>query len=237
MIIFPAIDIRGGRAVRLTRGEYDNMTVYSDDPVAVARGFADAGARNLHVVDLDGALSGETENYGIIRKIISATGMSVEVGGGIRDGERIEKYLSAGAARVILGTAAAEDHEFLCAAVEKYGSRVAVGVDVKDGKVATHGWTRAAGDAFGFIAELEKIGVNNVIVTDVSRDGTLGGTNMDLYCELKKRFSLDITASGGITSVSELCELAKMKIYGAVLGKALYDGKITLSAALETEKI
>lgn len=237
MIILPAIDIRGGRAVRLLRGEYENMTVYSSDPVAVARGFADAGASNLHVVDLDGALSGETDNYGIIKDIISNTGMSVEVGGGIRDEKRIEKYLSAGASRVILGTAAAEDPAFLRGSVEKYGARIAVGVDIKDGKVATHGWTKTRGDALGFIAELEDLGVRNVICTDVSRDGTLEGTNIALYRELKEKFSLDITASGGITDVSELRELAKMKIYGAVLGKALYDGKISLAAALETEKI
>ena len=237
MIILPAIDIRGGKAVRLTRGEYENMTVYSSDPVAVASGFYAAGATNLHVVDLDGALSGKTENYGVIKRIIEKTSMSVEVGGGIRDEERIEKYLSSGARRVILGTAAAERPEFVRDAVKKYGSHIAVGVDIKGGKVATHGWTAAAGDAYEFIAYLEEVGVTNVIVTDVSRDGTLGGTNIGLYRELKERFSLDITASGGITDVSELCELAKMKIYGAVLGKALYDGKIALSAALETEKI
>ena len=237
MIILPAIDIRGGKAVRLTRGEYENMTVYSSDPVAVASCFYAAGATNLHVVDLDGALSGETENYGVIKRIIEKTSMSVEVGGGIRDGERIEKYLSSGARRVILGTAAAERPDFVRDAVKQYGSHIAVGVDIKGGKVATHGWTAAAGDAYEFIAYLEKVGVKNVIVTDVSRDGTLGGTNVTLYRELKERFSLGITASGGITDISELCELAKMKIYGAVLGKALYDGKIALSAALETEKI
>lgn len=237
MIILPAIDIRGGKAVRLTRGEYDSMTVYSSDPVAVAGGFAAAGAKNLHVVDLDGALSGETENFNVIKEIIKSTDMSVEVGGGIRDEERIKKYLSAGAERVILGTVAAEKPDFVRDTVKKYGAHVAVGVDIKGGKVATHGWTESAGDAVGFIEYLESVGVKNVICTDVSRDGALGGTNIALYRELKEKFTLDITASGGITDVSELCELAKMKIYGAILGKALYDGRLSLDTALETEKI
>ncbi|MBR7083310.1 MAG: 1-(5-phosphoribosyl)-5-[Clostridia bacterium] len=237
MIILPAIDIRGGQAVRLLRGEYSDMTVYSSDPVAVDEGFSSAGAGNLHVVDLDGALSGETDNYDIIRRIIEKTGMSVEVGGGIRDDERIEKYLAAGAERVILGTAAVENPDFLREAVKKYGRRIAIGVDIKGGKVATHGWTRASGDALEFIAELEKIGVGNVICTDVSRDGALSGTNIELYSELKERFSLNVTASGGITDVGELVELKKIGVFGAILGKALYDGKISLSAALETEKL
>jgi phosphoribosylformimino-5-aminoimidazole carboxamide ribotide isomerase len=224
MIILPAIDIRGGQAVRLLRGEYSDMTVYSSDPVAVAEGFSSAGAGNLHVVDLDGALSGET-------------GMSVEVGGGIRSAGRIEKYLAAGAARVILGTAAVENPDFLRESAKKYDRRIAVGVDIKDGKVATHGWTKAEGDAFEFIAELEKIGVGNVICTDVSRDGALMGTNVALYRKLKERFSLDITASGGITDVGELIELKKIGVFGAILGKALYDGRISLAAALETEKL
>lgn len=237
MIILPAIDIRGGKAVRLCRGEYDNMTVYSSDPVAVASGFAAAGATNLHVVDLDGALSGETDNYDVIKRIIEKTSMSVEVGGGIRDEARMEKYLSAGAERVILGTVAAENPDSVRDAVKKYGAHVAVGVDIKGGKVATHGWTEAAGDAFEFIAYLEGVGVTNVIVTDVSRDGALGGTNIALYRELKEKFTLDITASGGITDVGELYELKKIGVYGAILGKAIYDGKINLSAALETEKL
>ncbi len=210
--------------MRLLRGEYSDMTVYSSDPVAVAEGFSSAGAGNLHVVDLDGALSGET-------------GMSVEVGGGIRSAGRIEKYLAAGAARVILGTAAVENPDFLRESAKKYDRRIAVGVDIKDGKVATHGWTKAEGDAFEFIAELEKIGVGNVICTDVSRDGALMGTNVALYRKLKERFSLDITASGGITDVGELIELKKIGVFGAILGKALYDGRISLAAALETEKL
>jgi phosphoribosylformimino-5-aminoimidazole carboxamide ribotide isomerase len=163
--------------------------------------------------------------------------MSVEVGGGIRSAGRIEKYLAAGAARVILGTAAVENPDFLRESAKKYDRRIAVGVDIKDGKVATHGWTKAEGDAFEFIAELEKLGVGNVICTDVSRDGALMGTNVALYRKLKERFSLDITASGGITDVGELIELKKIGVFGAILGKALYDGRISLAAALETEKL
>lgn len=223
--------------MRLIRGEYDDMTVYSDDPVAVAEGFASVGAKNLHVVDLDGALSGETDNYDIIRRIIEKTDMRVEVGGGVRDGERIEKYLAAGAARVILGTAAVEKPDFLREAVKKYDRRVAVGVDIKGGKVATHGWTKAEGEAFEFIGFLESVGVGNVICTDVSRDGALTGTNVALYRELRERFKIDITASGGITAISELIELDEIGVFGAILGKAIYDGKINLAAALETEKL
>ncbi len=238
MIILPAIDIRGGNAVRLLRGEYDNMTVYSDDPLSVANGFAACGAKNMHVVDLDGALSGDTDNYDTIKKLIAVKDMKVEVGGGIRDESKIYKYLSLGAARVILGTVAVENDAFLTDMVKKYGEGIAVGIDIKNGHVATHGWTKLArGDVYDFMSHIEQIGVKTVICTDVSRDGACEGTNIDLYGSLKEKFKMNIIASGGITDVDELKTLAQMKIYGAILGKALYSGKMTLSDAIMTEKI
>ena len=237
MIILPAIDLRGGSAVRLLRGEYGNMTVYSSDPLGVANEFAACGAKNLHVVDLDGALSGETDNYETIKKIIGVKALAVEVGGGIRDEKKVEKYLSVGAARVILGTSAVENFAFLTDMVKKYGDKIAVGVDIKNGGVATHGWTETAGDAFDFLRKVEGVGVKTVICTDVSRDGACEGTNVALYRTLKEKFKMNVVASGGITEISELETLAKTGLYGAILGKALYSGKISLAEALKTEKI
>ncbi len=179
MIVLPAIDLRGGKAVRLLRGEYDNMTVYGENPVAVAASFAEAGAANLHVVDLDGALSGNTDNMAMIKSIIADTKMSVEVGGGIRNEERVYTYLSMGAERVILGTVAAENPAFAEEMVKKYGAHIAVGADVKNGEIATHGWTKTTGtDVHTFMKMMENMGVATVICTDVSRDGALMGTNM-----------------------------------------------------------
>jgi len=238
MIILPAIDIRGGNAVRLLRGEYDNMTVYSSDPLAVAEGFAACGAKNMHVVDLDGALSGDTDNYETIKRLVAVKGLNVEVGGGIRDEKKIYDYLSLGAVRVILGTAAVESDEFLSDMVKKYGAGIAVGADIKDGLVATHGWTKLSGiDIYGFMSHIQNIGVKTVICTDVSRDGACEGTNMELYRSLKDNFKMNIIASGGITELDELKTLAKMDIYGAILGKALYSGKISLAEAIKTEII
>ena len=205
MIILPAIDLRGGKAVRLLRGEYDNMTVYGENPVAVAASFAEAGAKNLHVVDLDGALSGNTDNMETIKNIISETKMRTEVGGGIRDEKRIYKYLSLGAERVILGTVAAENPAFAEEMVKKYGSAIAVGADVKNGEIATHGWTKTTGtDINTFMKMMENMGVATVICTDVSRDGALMGTNMELYRALSEKYGIGIIASGGITTVDEV---------------------------------
>lgn len=238
MIILPAIDLRGGKAVRLLRGEYDNMTVYGENPVAVAASFAEAGASNLHVVDLDGALSGNTDNMDMIKNIISETKMSVEVGGGIRNEERVYTYLSMGAERVILGTVAAENPAFAKEMVKKYGSHIAVGADVKNGEIATHGWTKTTGtDVHTFMKMMENMGVATVICTDVSRDGALMGTNMELYRELSEKYGIGIIASGGITTVNEVYELAKMNVFGAILGKAIYNGNIDLREAVKAEKI
>ncbi|MBQ7291748.1 MAG: 1-(5-phosphoribosyl)-5-[Clostridia bacterium] len=238
MIILPAIDLRGGKAVRLLRGEYDNMTVYGENPVAVAASFAEAGASNLHVVDLDGALSGNTDNMDMIKNIISETKMSVEVGGGIRNEERVYTYLSMGAERVILGTVAAENPAFAEEMVKKYGAHIAVGADVKNGEIATHGWTKTTGtDVHTFMKMMENMGVATVICTDVSRDGALMGTNMELYRELSEKYGIGIIASGGITTVNEVYELAKMNVFGAILGKAIYNGNIDLREAVKAEKI
>ena len=238
MIILPAIDLRGGKAVRLLRGEYDNMTVYGENPVAVAASFAEAGASNLHLVDLDGALSGNTDNMDMIKNIISETKMSVEVGGGIRNEERVYTYLSMGAERVILGTVAAENPAFAEEMVKKYGAHIAVGADVKNGEIATHGWTKTTGtDVHMFMKMMENMGVATVICTDVSRDGALMGTNMELYRELSEKYGIGIIASGGITTVNEVYELAKMNVFGAILGKAIYNGNIDLREAVKAEKI
>ena len=238
MIILPAIDLRGGKAVRLLRGEYDNMTVYGENPVAVAASFAEAGAKNLHVVDLDGALSGNTDNMETIKNIISETKMSTEVGGGIRDEKRIYKYLSLGAERVILGTVAAENPAFAEEMVKKYGSAIAVGADVKNGEIATHGWTKTTGtDINTFMKMMENMGVATVICTDVSRDGALMGTNMELYRTLTEKYGVGIIASGGITAVDEVFALAKMGVYGAILGKAIYNGNIDLREAVKAETV
>ena len=238
MIILPAIDLRGGKAVRLLRGEYDNMTVYGENPVAVAASFAEAGASNLHLVDLDGALSGNTDNMDMIKNIISETKMSVEVGGGIRNEERVYTYLSMGAERVILGTVAAENPAFAEEMVKKYGAHIAVGADVKNGEIATHGWTKTTGtDVHTFMKMMENMGVATVICTDVSRDGALMGTNMELYRELSEKYGIGIIASGGITTVNEVYELAKMNVFGAILGKAIYNGNIDLREAVKAEKI
>lgn len=238
MIILPAIDLRGGKAVRLLRGEYDNMTVYGENPVEVAISFAEKGAKNLHVVDLDGALSGNTDNFDMIKKLISESGLSVEVGGGIRDEERVYNYLNMGAERVILGTVAAENPAFAEEMAKKYGVHIAVGADIKEGEIATHGWTKKTGtDADTFFRMMENMGISTVICTDVSRDGALMGTNMELYRSLLERFSINIIASGGITTVDEVFELAKMKMFGAILGKAIYNGNIDLAEAVKAEQV
>lgn len=235
MKIYPAIDLRNAQAVRLTQGDYNRMTVYSDDPVSVAKSFFEAGARYLHIVDLDGAKDGTMSNFATIKDIVAATGMFCEVGGGIRNLERIEEYLKVGAGRVILGTAAVNDPEFLKTAVKLYGDKIAVGVDAKDGYIAVNGWldvTEVKG--IDFCYELLNLGVKTVIYTDIAKDGGMAGTNLPLYRELSKIKGLDITASGGISSVEEIIELNGMNIANAILGKALYTGALDLKKAIES---
>ncbi len=233
MNIFPAIDLIGGKAVRLVRGDYEQMTVYSTDPVSVARGFSAAGAKYLHVVDLEGARDGSTPNFDTVKALIEESGLLVEIGGGIRDMETVARYIDAGAYRVILGTAAVTDPAFLDAAIAAYGDKIAVGVDIRDGLVAIKGWTEVSKlSCFDFCRDLQARGVSSVICTDISKDGLLGGTNLALYAEMSKTFSLDITASGGVSSLEDVRKLTDMGLYGAILGKALYTGALDLSAAI-----
>jgi len=233
MNLFPAIDLVGGKAVRLIRGDYDQMTVYSNDPVGVAKGFAACGAEYLHVVDLEGARDGNTPNLDVVKRLIAESGLKVEIGGGIRSMETVKAYMDAGAYRVIIGTAAVTDPAFLDAALELYGERIAVGVDIKDGMVAIKGWKELSSlDCFAFCETLEQKGVSCVICTDISKDGLLAGTNLELYANLSKRFSINFTASGGVTSTEDVKKLTEMGLYGAILGKALYTGALDLKEAL-----
>lgn len=234
MILFPAIDLIGGKAVRLTRGDYAQMTVYNDNPVAVAKSFEAAGATHIHVVDLEGARDGTTPNFETVCAIIRNTSLKLEIGGGIRDMQTVEKYLGAGAFRVILGTAALTDPDFLRAAVAKYGEKIAVGADLRDGMVATHGWLQTSSvSGAEFIRSMQEIGVRVIICTDISKDGVMGGTNRALYQSLQAEFpQMCFTASGGISDIETVKELADMHMYGAILGKALYTGAINLADAV-----
>ena len=233
MNIFPAIDIIGGKAVRLVRGDYAQMTVYNDSPLAVAKEFEAKGAKYLHIVDLEGAKDGTTPNLDVIAKIIKETSLLVEVGGGIRSEEVLEKYIGIGVWRVILGTAAVSDPEFLRASVKKYGDKIAVGADVKDKKIAIKGWLETTEiDIYNFFSEMQSIGVKGIICTDISKDGLLGGTNTELYRSLSEKFSIEITASGGVSTLGDIQALLDMKLYGAILGKALYTGNLELSEAI-----
>ena len=238
MNLFPAIDLYGGKAVRLYKGNYDEMTVYNDDPVAVAKDFESCGAKYIHLVDLEGAKTGETPNLDVISRIVSETNLFAEVGGGIRSMQTIEKYISAGVSRVILGTAAVTNQSFLMAALLKYGKAIAVGVDIRDGFVAINGWTENSALYYeDFMNKLVILGVSTVIVTDISRDGAMKGTNRSLYAELAEKFPmLNVIASGGVSSLDDVSALNKMDIYGAIIGKAYYTGAIDLAEAVEISK-
>ncbi len=232
MELFPAIDLRDGQAVRLYQGDYDQMTIYSKSPVDVARRFKAQGAKNLHLVDLDGAKDGRLVNFQSIREIVSDVDLFVEVGGGIRDEDRIRQYLDLGVGRVILGTIAVKDTDFLEQMVAAYGEKIAVGVDARDGHVAICGWKETTDrDSMEFCGYLAEIGVKTVIYTDISRDGGLKGTNLEIYRKLSRIKGLNIVASGGISSGEEISEL-KEHVHGAILGKALYDGILDLKQAL-----
>ena len=237
MIIFPAIDVVDGKAVRLLKGDYNKMTVYSENPVAVVLDFKKAGATSIHLVDLEGAKSGDTPNLETIVAIKKESGLFCEVGGGIRSIETVKTYLDAGLDRVILGTAAVEDEAFLKQSVELYGEKIAVGVDIKDGYVAIKGWTEnSALGAFDFCEKMQAIGVKTLICTDISKDGAMQGTNLALYRELSHRFSVNITASGGVSTIGDVENLRKMDLYGAIIGKAYYTGAIDLAQAIEVAK-
>ena len=237
MEIYPAIDLYGGKAVRLYKGDYAQMTVYSAHPELVAKDFAAAGAKSIHLVDLEGAKTGKPENLTAIRKILDETDLFAEVGGGIRSLETVERYLSIGVGRVILGTAAVTDPAFLEAALAKYGEKIAVGVDLKDGFVAIKGWTeKSALTAAGFFSQMERLGVKTVICTDISRDGAMQGTNRGLYRELSQAYHLNLIASGGVSSLEDVLALKAMGLHGAIIGKAYYIGAIDLKQAVEAAR-
>lgn len=237
MILLPAIDLYEKKAVRLLEGDYRKMTVYSDDPLSVAHDFAVQGAEWIHMVDLEGAREGTTPNLEVVSGIVRNTSLSVEVGGGIRSMEVAGRYLEAGVARVILGTAAVTDEDFLREALRCYGDRIAVGVDLKDGYVAIKGWLEtSAYTAEEFLGKMQKMGVRTVICTDISRDGAMRGTNLALYADLSRRYSLQLIASGGVSSLSDVRALAGMGLYGAIVGKAYYTGAIPLREAIGVAK-
>lgn len=237
MLIFPAIDLYEGKAVRLYKGDYAQMTVYSDDPLSVAKTFYDCGARWIHMVDLAGARDGDTPNLETVRRVAQESGLQVEVGGGIRSMAVVERYLDSGVSRVILGTAAVKDPAFLEEAVRRYGEKIAVGVDIKDGCVAIHGWTETSGlEAFRFCRNMQDLGVKTIICTDISKDGAMQGANHALYQKLQAEFSLDIIASGGVSSLHDVEILSRLGLYGAIIGKAYYTGAVDLRRAIEVAK-
>lgn len=237
MLILPAIDLYEKCAVRLYKGNYDEMTVYSRNPLEIAKKFEQCGAEYIHMVDLEGAKNGTTPNIDVVRKVVDYTKLKVEIGGGIRDEETVKKYLDIGVDRVILGTAAVTDSEFLEAVVKKYKSSIAVGVDIKDGYVAIKGWTeKSQYSCDDFFKKLSSLGVKTVICTDISKDGAMQGTNRELYKELSAKYSMDIVASGGVSSIDDIKALREMELYGAILGKAYYVGAVDLKEAIEVAK-
>ena len=237
MVIYPAIDLFDGKAVRLYKGDYARMTVYNENPVAVAMDFQNSGATHIHLVDLEGAKSGTTPNLETVCAIKKESGLFCEIGGGVRSMEVVKRYIDAGIDRVILGTAAVSDEQFLSAAIKEYGEKIAVGVDIKDGFVAVKGWTeKSEFDAFEFCEKLQNMGVKTVICTDISKDGAMQGTNHELYKKLTERFSMQFVASGGVSSVEDVKRLTELDIYGAIIGKAYYTGAIDLAEAVKVSK-
>ena len=237
MFIYPAIDLFEGKAVRLFKGDYARMTVYSDNPPEIAKAFAFAGAKHIHLVDLEGAKQGSPANLVTIEKIIGTADLFVEVGGGIRNMDTVDAYLSIGVNRVILGTAAVENPDFLAEALEKYGEKIAVGVDLKDGFVAIKGWTeKSAMTAEVFFDKMQTLGVKTVICTDISRDGAMKGTNRELYKVLSEKYAIELIASGGVSSIEDVKALREMDLHGAIIGKAYYIGAIDLKEAVEVAK-
>lgn len=237
MLILPAIDLYDKKAVRLYKGDYEQMTVYSNNPIEIARKFETCGATYIHMVDLEGAKNGTTPNIDEVRKVVEYTNLKVEIGGGIRDEETVQKYIDLGVERVILGTAAVTDDAFLRKMVSKYKDAIAVGVDLKDGYVAIKGWTEKSQlTADEFFRHLSEIGVKTVICTDISKDGAMQGTNRELYKELSEKYTMDIVASGGVSSLDDIKALKEMNLYGAILGKAYYIGAVDLKEAVEVAK-
>ena len=237
MEIFPAIDLYDNKAVRLLKGDYAQMTVYNDDPVEVARDFKAKGATHIHIVDLAGAKVGKPVHSEMVRKIAKATGLFIEIGGGIRNMDTVDEYLSAGASRVIIGTSAVENEEFLKTALKKYGEKIAVGADVSDGKIAVKGWLEKSDYTLdAFLTKMQSLGVKTVICTDISKDGAMKGTNHELYNELSQKCNMQIIASGGVSTIEDVKKLAAKNIYGAIIGKAYYTKAIDLKEAIEVAK-
>ncbi len=237
MLILPAIDLYDKKAVRLYKGDYEQMTVYSNNPIEIARKFQECGATFIHMVDLEGAKNGTTPNIDEVRKVVEYTDLKVEIGGGIRDEETVQKYIDLGVERVILGTAAVTDDAFLRKMVSKYKDAIAVGVDLKDGYVAIKGWTEKSQlTADEFFRHLSEIGVRTVICTDISKDGAMQGTNRELYKELSEKYTMDIVASGGVSSLDDIKALKELNLYGAILGKAYYISAVDLKEAVEVAK-
>ena len=233
MNIFPAIDLFDKKAVRLYKGDYKDMTVYSSNPVEIALDFKKCGAKFIHVVDLEGAKDGTTPNIDVIEKIVRDSGLFVEVGGGIRSLEVLDRYFKIGVSRAILGTAAVTDEVFLAAAISRYGDKIAVGADVKDGYIAIKGWVEKSEYTLdSFFEKMQKMGVKTIICTDISKDGAMRGANLKMYKELSEKYAVNIIASGGVSTVFDITELAKMKLYGAIIGKAYYTGAINLTEAI-----
>ena len=234
MLIFPAIDLVGGKAVRLFKGDYNQMTVYDDDPLNTARRFEAAGATYLHMVDLEGARDGGTPNFDTVKRVVENTNLFVEIGGGIRDMAVIEKYMGAGVKRVILGTAAIADEAFTRDAIARFGKGIALGADVRDGEVAIRGWLELSGMTLdAFCEKYQAMGLNTLICTDISRDGAMVGANRALYADLQRKYRMDIVASGGVSSMEDVRALAALELYGAIIGKACYTGAIDLKKAIE----
>ena len=237
MIIFPAIDIYENKVVRLYKGNYDEMTTYSDDPVSVAKAFKGMGATHLHVVDLEGAKKGTTSSIDTISKIAYETGLFIEIGGGIRTMDAVKRYKDADVSRVIIGTAAVKDEPFLLSALDRYGELVAVGADIKDGQIAIKGWIEVVPITLDdFMTRMQSFGIRNVVCTDISKDGTLQGANASLYKELSEKYTLDITASGGVSSIEDIRVLRSFDLYGAIIGKAYYSGAVSIEEAIEVAK-
>lgn len=237
MIILPAIDIIEGKAVRLLRGDYDKKTVYSDDPIKLAIAFHMLGADEIHLVDLEGARDGGTPNFDTVEQIVEATELRAEIGGGIRDEETVKKYLDIGVSRVILGTAAVVNRPLLRTLAAKYGDRIAVGIDVRDGFAAIKGWKEITNTRLeDLLLELDQMGIKTVICTDISKDGAMSGTNRELYSSLSGKYRMRLIASGGVSSIEDVAALRDMGLYGAIIGKAIYNGAIDLKEALRAAK-
>lgn len=237
MIIFPAIDLYDKKAVRLLKGDYNQMTVYSENPCEIAKDFEENGATHIHIVDLEGAKTGGTPNLETVKAIVGSTSLFCEIGGGIRSMETVDKYIDAGISRVILGTAAVENEEFVKECTNKYGDKIAVGVDIKDGYVAIKGWVeKSQFECFEFCEKMQSLGVKTLICTDISKDGAMMGTNHELYKKLSESFDIQIVASGGVSSIEDVKKLREFDIYGAIIGKAYYTGAISIKEAIEVAK-